>query len=475
MPNRHKYGIILENYYKTAICNIYTATSPIPIRERRWSVIRHKPEILLIILLFLLLIPQPARGARDDPQVFTVKMEDMVTAGTAQHIIRALEEAEEADAQALVILINTPGGLVNATLDMIEKITNSRIPVITYVTPKGAIAASAGTFILISGDIAAMSPGTTCGAAMPVTMGNPAESPQAADQKTINFLAQHMRSIAEQKGRPGDIAEKFVTENLSLTYDRALEKGIIDLTASNLDELLQKVDGQKVQTSAGIKTLNTAGAGIVEIEKNLKEKTTDLASNPQIAVILIMIGIYGLITGFNSPGFFLPEVLGSICLLLGLYGLGLFEINMAAGIFIILGIGLLIAEIFTPTYGILGTGGVISIVLGIIFLPVEPMMPGAWFGGLKIIAVSIGVISALFILLVLASLIRLRKKPPTEIESEIKQETGVVVKELNPEGMVKIYGEIWHALSESGEMIPAGSKVKAVRRQGMTLIVNRAE
>ncbi|SHG44981.1 membrane-bound serine protease (ClpP class) [Thermosyntropha lipolytica DSM 11003] len=437
--------------------------------------IRYRKKFLILILLFLLCIPQAIKADPKNPRVFTVKIENMVTAGTAQHVIRAIDEAEKEGAEALVIFINTPGGLVNATLDMIERMTNSRIPIITYVAPKGAIAASAGTFILISGDIAAMSPGTTCGAAMPVALSNPAEAPQAADQKTINFLAQHMRSIAEQKGRPGDVAEKFVTENLSLTYDRALEKGIIDLTADNLDDLLARINGYKVKTAEGEKSLQTADARIIPVEKTVKEKVTDLVSNPQIAVILIMIGIYGLITGFNSPGFFLPEVLGSICLLLGLYGLGLFEINIAAGIFILLGIGLLIAEAFTPTYGILGTGGVISLVLGIIFLPVEPMMPGEWFSGLKFVAVSIGVITALFVLLILTSLIKLRKKPPVEVEAEMKQEIGVVVRELNPEGMVKVYGEIWNARTENGENIPEGKKVKVVGRRGMQLIVSPAE
>ncbi|QGU00146.1 hypothetical protein SYNTR_1552 [Candidatus Syntrophocurvum alkaliphilum] len=428
-------------------------------------------KLILFLFLLMLLFPPIAYSENNQTQVITVTVDDTVTAGTAQQVSRAIQVAEAQEAEAVVILLNTPGGLVNATLEMLEDITNTDIPIITYVTPQGAIAASAGTFILISGDIAAMSPGTTCGAAMPVTMGGATESTQAADEKTINLLAEHVRGIAEEKGRPGDIAEKFVTENLSLTYNRALEEGIIEVVANNLPELLEIVDGREVTTQAGIITLNTAGAEIIALEKNAVEQITHLVSNPQIAVILMMVGIYGLIIGFNSPGFFVPEVLGGISLLLGLYGLGLFEVNLLAGLLILLGLVLLIAEAFTPAYGILGIGGVVSIVLGIVFLPMEPMMPNEWFGTFRVLAVSIGLISALFVFLILTNIVRLRKKNVVHGKKEFSFDEAVVIEELNPKGLIKVQGEIWRATSSDGSTISEGVSVKAVDRQGMLVVV----
>ncbi len=198
----------------------------------------YKRKRACLFLLFLLLLcysmPQPA--AAEQPVIYSISVNDMVTAGTAKHIQRGLILAEKNSADAVVILLNTPGGLVTATLDILQAMSASNIPVITYVGPQGAIAASAGVFILINGHIAAMSPGTTCGAAMPVTMPAPGEETRAADQKTINFLAGHMKSTAAERGRPADLAEKFVTENLTLENNEALEQRIVDLNANSLSE-----------------------------------------------------------------------------------------------------------------------------------------------------------------------------------------------------------------------------------------------
>ncbi|NLB89188.1 MAG: nodulation protein NfeD [Syntrophomonadaceae bacterium] len=350
-------------------------------------------------------------------------------------------------------------------------ISDTDIPVITYVTPKGGIAASAGTFILISGHVAVMTPGTTCGAAMPVTMSAPGDSPQAADQKTINFLAAHMKTIAEDRGRPGDIAARFVTENLSLNADEALEQGIIDYTADNLDSLLAKVDGLEIDVNDKNIILKTKDAEIVSIDKNLEEKVINVVSDPTVAMLLLMLGIYGLIIGFNSPGFFLPEVLGAICLILGLYGIGTFEVNLVAGFLIILGVGLLVAEVFTPTYGILGVGGVISIVLGILLMPLEPMMPIAWFSKFKVMAIGVGVIGAGLMLIIIAGIWRLRKLSPVHGVEEFANSKGVVIEELNPYGQIKIKGEIWNAVSMGQTTIPTGERVRVVARNDLELVV----
>ena len=228
-----------------------------------------------------------------------------------------------------------------------------------------------------------MSPGTTCGAAMPVTMSVPGAEPAASDQKTINFLAGHMKSIAAERGRPGDLAERFVTENLVLNNSEALEKKVVDLNAADLTELLREVHGKTVQTGAGDRELNTLGARVEALPLNANERLTHLVSNPTLAMVLLMIGIYGLIIGFYSPGFFLPEVLECHRADFRALRPGSVQGNLVAGLLILLGVGLLVAELFTPAYGILGVGGLTSVILGILFFPTEPLMPPAWFSAFK--------------------------------------------------------------------------------------------
>lgn len=436
-----------------------------------------KNKLLIFISVFyclLLCLSTPSSGENTQPAVYSIKLDDTVTEGTARHIKRGLQLAERDQADAVLILLNTPGGLVSATLDILQAMSASNVPIITYVNPQGAIAASAGAFILINGHIAAMSPATTCGAAMPVTMASPGESPQTADQKTINFLAGHMKSIAAERGRPGDLAVKFVTENLTLNNSEALDTGMVDMNAADTAELLQKIDGLTVKTNAGDRRLATAEARITELPLNVNEQLIHLVSNPTFAMMLLMIGIYGLIIGFYSPGFLLPEIAGSISLLLGLAGMGLFSGNLAALFLILLGAGLLVAEFVTPAYGVLGVGGLVSIVLGILFFPVEPLMPPGWFSAFKILALGVGVIGALLMSIIVMGVSRIRRHKPVHGESEFQNKTAYTVTELDPGGMVRIRGEIWQAVVKNGHTIREGEKVNVLERQGMTLFVTPA-
>ncbi|NLJ77557.1 MAG: nodulation protein NfeD [Peptococcaceae bacterium] len=426
---------------------------------------------LIIISGMWLFFTMPAPALDKQPSVYSIEVEGTVTEGTTKNIQRGLNLAEQNQADAVLIVLNTPGGLVSATLDILQSMSASNIPVVTYVNPPGAIAASAGTFILINGHVAAMSPATTCGAAMPVTMTSPGESPQTADQKTINFLAGHMKSIAAEKGRPADLAEKFVTENLTLNNSEALDQGIVDINAIDTNELLQKIDGIVVTTNTGEKRLVTAGAIVTPVPLNVNEQLIHLVSNPTIAMILLMLGIYGLIIGFYSPGFFLPEIVGSISLLLGLAGMGLFSGNLAAIFLILLGAGLLIAELVTPTYGVLGVGGLASIVLGILFFPVEPLMPAGWFSAFRLLVFGVAVIGGLLLLVIILGISRIRKHKPVHGKSEFENKTAYAVTELNPRGMVRIRGEIWQAVVENGHTIQGGEEVQVLERQGMTLLV----
>ena len=433
---------------------------------------------LFTFMLIAAIILVPVAGAISSlgeasgrPLVLTLNIDDMITAGTAARIERAVIEAENRSASALVLILDTPGGLVDATLDIISHLSASKVPVITFVAPQGAIAASAGAFILLGGHITAMSPGTTTGAAMPVTISPDQEGAQAADDKTILFLAGHIRSIAETNGRPGEIAERFVTENLTLSSMEALELGIADFIEPSLDSLLQTVHGMEVQVQGQTITMNTLNAEVELMESNLKENITHLISNPQITFILLMIGVYGIIIGVGNPGTFVPEVLGAISLVLALFGLGMFQINLFAIIMIVLGLGLLVAEALTPTYGVLGTGGVVSLVLGIIYLPVEPLVTDRWLVQFRLMAVGIGVVGSILLVVILAGVIRLRRLPIVMGTKEFSGETGTVVENLDPQGLIRIRGELWKAKSHDGSLIPEGMEVVVVDRIQMVCIV----
>ncbi|WP_422484705.1 NfeD family protein [Gudongella sp. DL1XJH-153] len=435
-----------------------------------------KRIISIILVAVIIFVPISTSNSSDmdakgSPLILTIDLDDMITAGTAARIERGVQEAEERDATALVLLLDTPGGLVDSTLKIISDLSASNVPIITYVTPQGAIAASAGSFILLGGHITAMSPGTTTGAAMPVTITPGEEETQTADDKTILFLAGHIRSIAETNGRPGDIAERFVTENLTISSLEALELGVADYIEPNLVSLLGTIHGQEIQFQGKTIMMDTEDAVIESIEPDLTEKITHLISNPQITFILLMVGVYGIIFGVNNPGTFVPEVLGAISLILALFGLGMFEVNLFAVIMIFLGMGLLVAEALTPTYGVLGTGGVVSVVLGIIYLPVEPLVTSRWLIQFRLMAIGIGAVGSIFLVILLAGLVRLRKTPVYMGENEFLNELGITMENLDPQGLVRVKGELWKAQTRSESFVPAGTHIRVLERHQMVLIV----
>jgi len=428
---------------------------------------------LFTVLLFTI-TPGPVPSASQESLIYITRINDTVTPGTAAYIDRAVKTAESNQARAVIIMLDTPGGLVSSTLDIVKIINASRVPVITYVTPRGAISASAGTFILLSGHLAVMAPGTTCGAAMPVRVSSLGKY-QAADAKTINIMTEHMKSIAQQRNRPADLAGSFVSDNLSLSNRDAFNRGIIDIEASDLNDLIAMLNGRKVQIVDGEMVLQTANANFQNLNMNLKESLIHGISNPMLAMLLILLGLYGLIFAFHSPGFLLPEILGSICLILGLYGIGLFEINLTAGLLIILGLALLIAEAHTPTWGILGVGGIASIILGIVLFPVEPLLPFSWWSSFRTMALGIGVIGAGLLLIILRGVWKLRRSDPVHGEHELNKQSGIVMQDLNPRGLVQVQGEIWRASAEDEHTIPKGSPVKIIKKQGLELKVEEVK
>ncbi|MCD6455239.1 MAG: nodulation protein NfeD [Methanophagales archaeon] len=435
---------------------------------------------LALILLSLLLASQAMGGedAKGDKKViYVLRIEGTITEGTSLDVVEGLMEAEEMGAEAVLVELDTPGGLVDSTLRITEAILNSELPVITYVTPKGAIAASAGSFILVSGNIAAMSPATTVGAAMPVEIGM--EGRKAADEKTIKFYAGHVESIAASRGRNATQAKRFVTENDVLNENTALERGIIDLIAEDETELLNKVDGMTVKIGTENRTLATKNASLYIKGKSVRSYLLETLSNPQIAFILLMVGMYGLIFGFMSPGTYVPEMVGAICLILSLYGMGLFEVNMFGVLLIIIAVILFIAEALTPTFGILTTGGAVCLIIGALILPKEPFLfnpQSEWFEGFLLTIIGVVVATAVFFFFAIGAVLKARKRRVQVGGEELigkvtRAETGI----NEEKGTIKIRGEIWNARTLDGETIKEREKVEIVDREGLTLIVKRKE
>ncbi len=408
------------------------------------------------------------------PVVYVIRIEGTITEGTAMDVLDGLTEAEETNAEAVLLEIDTPGGLVSSTLKITERIMNTKVPVITYVTPRGAIAASAGSFVLVSGDIAAMTPGTTTGAAMPVSIGVSGRHP--ADNKTVKFFAGHIASIANSTGKNATQAKLFVTKNAVLNANDALKRGIIDVIANTGHDLMTKLDGRIVEKDGENVTLNTRFASLHYRRPTTRSYLLKVLSNPQVAIILLIVGLYGLIFGFMSPGTYAPEMIGAICLILSLYGMGLFSVNMFGVLLIIIAVILFIAEALTPTYGILTAGAIACLIIGALILPKEPLLfDTRWFHGFTVTVLGIAVASAVFFIFAIGAVLRVRKsRPKVGGEELIGQVTKALTDITEDGGMVKLHGELWNArTSTNTERIEQGTKVEVVSREGLTLIVKK--
>jgi len=446
-----------------------------------------RQNLLLLVLIGIVIVGAGAgtgtsagagAEARDDGRViYVLKISGTITEGTAVHVIGGLREADKRDAEAILIIIDTPGGIVAPTLEMTREILASDVPVITFVAPKGAIAASAGSFILISGNIAAMAPGTTTGAAMPVEIGP--EGRRAADDKIIKFLAGHMESIAAVRDRNTTQAKRFVTHNDVLGPNAALEHGIIDLVSEDTDELLMAVDGMTVMINGLNVTLRTKDAPLYIWEKTIRCRLLDTLGDPTIASILLMIGIYGLIFGFMSGGTYVPEMIGAICLILALFGLGLIDVNIFGVILILIAVLLFVAELITPTFGVLTTGGVVCLIIGVLLLPKEPLLfSPVLFKNFLLLVIGVGIASAVFFLFAMATILKTRKqRAKVGIESLIGNVAKAETEINEEEGIIKMRGEFWKAVTPEGEeiIISKGEKVEIIDVEGLTLIVKPKE
>jgi len=427
-------------------------------------------RILRILLFSVALTSVPARTGQSTPTAILMKVDGMINPASADFIHTTLKDAAESGAVCVIIELNTPGGLLKSTRLIVSDILASPIPVVVYVAPGGAQAASAGVFVTLSAAIAAMAPGTNIGAAHPVGLGE-GQQDTIMMQKATNDAAAFVRTIAEKRHRNVRWAEEAVRKSLSITETEALKSHVIDLIAKDTRDLLTQIDGRSVETGTGTTILKTADAKFETVEMGFKLHILDLLSDPNIAYLLLMIGFYGILFELYNPGAIFPGVLGVISLLLAFYALHTLPVNYAGLALIIFGIVLFILELKITSHGILTVGGVLSLLLGSLML-INIQTP------MEVVSISLSVIipvvlfTAAFFAFAFGMAIRAhRKRPTTGIEGMIG-ERGIALSRLDPDGQVRVRGEIWTAKS-SGEAIDAGSEVEVTGVFHLRLRVQR--
>ncbi len=419
---------------------------------------------LLVGLALALLTSEEARAA----SVSTLQIDGVISPIAVRLVGTAIDRARADGAAALVILLDTPGGLEASMRSIVRDMLNAPVPVIVYVSPTGARAASAGAFITLAAHVAAMAPATNIGAAHPVAAGG-GQIDKESMRKIENDAAAFIRSIARERGRNVDWAEKAVRASVSVTERDALRLGIIDLVAESLPDLLAKADGRQVKTSRGPVTLRTKDATPRPIEIGFRDRFLNLITHPNIAYVLLMLGMLGLFFELANPGVILPGIIGGISLILAFFAFQSLPINYAGLLLILFGIVLLIAEIKIVSHGVLTIGGVIAITLGSMMLIDTPEMPlrVSWTVILPVVAATTGI----FVFAVSAGIRAQLRRPATGAERLIG-EVGVVRTPIDPEGQVFVRGEIWRAVSEGGA-IAEGERVRVVAVDSLTLHVTR--
>ncbi len=417
---------------------------------------------LVVGVLLALAMTESANAAT----VSTLQLDSVISPIAVRLVGLALERAKVEGAVALVIQLDTPGGLESSMRAIVREMLNAPVPVIVYVSPTGARAASAGAFITLAAHVAAMAPATNIGAAHPVAAGG-GQVDKESMRKIENDAAAFIRSIARERGRNADWAEKAVRQSVSATEREALKLNVIDLIAESLPDLLAKVDGRQVKTSAGTVTLRTKDATAKPLEIGWRDRFLNVITHPNIAYILLMLGMLGLFFELANPGVILPGIIGGISLILAFFAFQSLPINYAGLLLIVFGIVLLIAEIKVVSHGVLTIGGVIAILLGSIMLVDTPEMPLriSWTVILPVVAATAGI----FVFVVSAGVRAQLLRPATGAEGLVG-EVGVARTPLEPDGQVFVRGELWRAVSEDGA-IAEGERVQVVGVESLTLRV----
>lgn len=400
--------------------------------------------------------------------IHLVKIDAPITPVVAEYIVKSIKRAAVAGSEALIIQLDTPGGLVDSMREIVKTMLASEVPTVVYVAPSGARAASAGVFITLAANIAAMAPSTNMGSAHPVQMEGKMD--KTVEAKIVNDLSAMIRSIAEKRGRNVRWAEEAVRKSVSITETEAVRLKVVDLIAPDLPSLIKAVHGRTVDTIMGKKVLNTLNATVDEIKMGFRYKLLQIISNPNIAYILLILGFYGVYFELSNPGAIFPGVAGAICLILGFYALQTLPINYAGLILILLGIGLLIAEAFITSHGILGLGGGVALFIGSVMLieSESPFLRLSWAVIVPVVLIS----SVLFVATVTVAIRVHRERPDTGKEGLIGL-TGEAISNIDAanEGQILVRGEIWSA--NSSRPIPKGDKVKVIAVEGLKLIVEK--
>jgi len=416
--------------------------------------------------LWLLAALMPGLQAADERRVVdVVSVSDAITPPIGEYILKSIRQAAESGAQAIVIQLDTPGGLDLSMRDIIKECLNAPVPVVVYVSPSGARAASAGVLITISAHVAAMAPGTNIGAAHPVAMGI-GKADETMMEKVENDAVAYGRGIADQRGRNADWIEEAIRKSVSVTAEEALRLKVIDLVAEDLERLLEKIDGREVKLASGPRVLKTKGAEINRREMGFREKVLITISNPNIAFILFLLGLAGLYFEFSSPGVILPGIIGGISLILAFFAFQTLPVNYAGILLILFAVILFIAEIKVVSHGVLTIGGVVSLVLGSIMLfeSPDPALRVSW----SVLVPAVAIVSLFFVAVISIAVRAQMRKVMTSREGLIGAR-GEALSDVHERGKVLIGGEYWNAFSR--EPIAKGKKVEVVAVDGLNVEV----
>jgi membrane-bound serine protease (ClpP class) len=432
-----------------------------------------KSFFYLILLLSLLLGAAPARAQDDSPLVILLTLDGPITPAMREYLVRGLRIAEQKDAEAIILQLNTPGGSVSTMNEMVQDIRGSTVPVIVYVTPRGGWAASAGSVITVAAHAAAMAPETTIGAASPVG-GQGEDLETTMESKEKNILRATMRSLTERRGEQAvALAEDMIQNAMAVYADEALEVGLIDFIAKDVDDLLAQLDGFTVTTDGGEVILDTAGARTESTDIAFIEQLLLILTDPNIVFLFITIGVQAILIEISSPGGWVAGFIGVCCLALAAYGLGVLPVNWFGIVFLITAFVLFILDIKAPTHGALTAAGVGSLIVGALVLFNSPSVPNFQRVSVPlVIGVSIGTGVLFFTILMIA--IRAQRTPVRVGMESLVGKTGVARSEIAPHGSVQMAGELWTAELEQGEEpVEPGEKVEVVRIEGVRLVVRR--